>query len=238
MVRERDRGAFAFVRGTTPRTLTEILLVKRFLLVALLAPAIAGAQSYTYPAFQLPTLVEREYNFAAADGGKAGTTLLFQWREATGPRWQLGVDAGLADPDGNASTRLVLGGHAAWQWTRATTDFPFDVAVTGGLGFSGVDGHNVWRLPIGASVGHRFDLDGGMSITPFVHPRLSFDRCNDCRLGGTDSKLNVAVDLGGSLQITEQVALRIAITAGGSDYLSSGNGIGLGVAWTPKGLRK
>jgi hypothetical protein len=212
--------------------------VKRFLLLALLVPAFAQGQSYTYPSFQLPTLVEREYNFAAADGGKAGTTLLFQWREAAGPRWQLGVDAGLADPDGSTSTRLVLGGHAAWQLTRASADFPFDVALTGGLGFSGVDGHNVLRIPVGASVGHRFDLDGGMSITPFVHPRLSLDRCNDCRAGGGDTQLNVAVDLGGSLQMTNQVALRIAVTAGGGDYLGSGNGIGLGIAWTPKGLKK
>ncbi len=212
--------------------------MKRLLFVALLVPAFAGAQSYTYPAFQLPTLVEREYNFAAADGGRAGTTLLFQWREAAGPRWQLGVDAGLSDPDGNASTRLVLGVHAARQLARATVDFPFDVALTGGIGFSGVDGHNVLRLPVGASVGHRFALNNGISLTPFAHPRLSFDRCNDCKAGSADSKLNVAVDLGGSVQLTEQVALRLAATAGGSDYVGSGNGIGFSVAWTPKGLRK
>ena len=44
--------------------------------------------------------------------------------------------------------------------------------------------------------------------------------------------------MGGSLQVTEQVALRVAATAGGSDYLSSGNGLGFSIAWTPKGLRK
>ena len=212
--------------------------MKRLAFVALLVPAIAQGQSYTYPSFQLPTLVEREYNFAAADGGRAGATLLFQWREAVSPLWQLGVDAGLADPDGTASSRLVLGGHAARQLTRATTDMPFDVALTGGVGFSGVNGHNVVRIPVGASVGHRFALDGGMSVTPFVHPRLSLDLCNDCKAGDSDRKLNVAVDIGGSLQMTEQVALRIAATAGGSDYLGSGNGLGLSVAWTPKGLRK
>jgi hypothetical protein len=40
------------------------------------------------------------------------------------------------------------------------------------------------------------------------------------------------------VQLTDQVALRVAATAGGSDYLGSGNGIGFSVAWTPKGLRK
>ncbi|HEY3286964.1 MAG TPA: hypothetical protein VGJ96_07560 [Gemmatimonadaceae bacterium] len=212
--------------------------MKRLVFALMILPAVAQGQSYTYPSFQLPTLVEREYNFAAADAGRAGTSLLFQWREAVSPLWQLGVDAGLADPDGNASSRLVLGGHVARELTRATTDFPFDVALTGGIGFSGVDGHNVLRIPVGASIGHRFPLDGDMSVTPFVHPRLSFDRCNDCRAGNADRKLNVAIDVGGSLQMTEQVALRIVATAGGSDYLGSGNGLGLSVAWTPKGLRK
>lgn len=212
--------------------------MKRILLALAIAPSIALAQSYTYPAFQQPTLVEREYNFAAADAGRAGTTLLFQWREGVAPRWQLGVDAGLADPDGNVSTRLVLGAHVARELSRATADFPFDVVLTGGIGFSSADGQNVLRLPFGASVGHRFALEGGMQITPFVHPRLSFDRCSDCELGASDSKLNVNVDVGVGLQLTPQVALRVAAIAGGSDYLGSGNGVGLSVAWTPKGLRK
>jgi len=212
--------------------------VNRPFLALLFLPLVAQGQSYTHPSFQLPTLVEREYNFAAADGGRAGASLLFQWREAAAPRWQLGVDAGLADPDGNASSRLVLGGHAAYELTRASEEFPFDVALTGGVGFSGVDGHNVVRIPLGASFGHRFALDGRMSLTPFAHPRLSFDRCNDCKAGSGEGKLNIAVDLGASLQMTEQVALRIAATAGGSDYLGSGNGIGFSIAWTPKGLRK
>ncbi len=212
--------------------------MKNLLAVILLAPSVALAQSYTYPSFQQPTLVEREYNFAAADAGRAGTTLLFQWREGVSSRWQLGIDAGLADPDGNAVTRLVLGGHVARELARATADFPFDVALTGGVGFSSVDGHSVVRVPVGASVGHRFELDGGMSLTPFVHPRLSLDRCNDCRSSSADTKLNVDVDLGAGLQMTSQVALRVAAIAGGGDYLGSGNGVGLSIAWTPKGLRK
>ena len=212
--------------------------MKNVLALIMLAPSVMLAQSYTYPSFQQPTLVEREYNFAAADAGRAGTTLLFQWREGVSSRWQLGIDAGLADPDGNAVTRLVLGGHVARELARATADFPFDVALTGGVGFSSADGHSVLRVPVGASVGHRFELDGGMSVTPFVHPRLSLDRCNDCRNSSADTKLNVDVDLGASLQMTSQVALRVAAIAGGSDYLGSGNGVGLSIAWTPKGLRK
>lgn len=216
--------------------------MKNLLALILLAPSAALAQSYTYPSFQQPTLVEREYNFAAADAGRAGTTLLFQWREGVAPRWQVGVDAGLADPDGNTSTRLVLGGHVAREITRATTDFPFDVLLTGGVGMSSAEGHRVIRAPIGASVGHSFALEGGMTLIPFVHPRLLLDRCNDCKVDkgarSAETQLNVAVDIGLALQMTSQVALRVAAIAGGSDFLGSGNGMGLSVAWTPKGLRK
>lgn len=216
--------------------------MKHVLALILLAPSVALAQSYTYPSFQQPTLVEREYNFAAADAGRSGTSLVFQWREAVAPRWQVGVDAGLADPDGNTSTRLVLGGHVAREIARATTDFPFDVVLTGGLGFSSAEGHRVIRVPVGASVGHSFALEGGMTLTPFVHPRLMLDRCNDCKVGKesrtADTQLNVNVDIGVTLQMTTQVALRVAAIAGGSDFLGSGNGVGLSVAWTPKGLRK
>ena len=212
--------------------------MKSLLIALVIAPSMALAQSYTYPAFQQPTLVEREYNFAAADAGRAGTTLLFQWREGVTPRWQLGVDAGLASPGGSASTRLVVGVTAATELARATADFPFDIALTAGAGLSSADGKYVVRVPIGASVGHSFALDGGMQITPFVHPRLSLDRCSSCRIGGTDAQLNVEVDVGVGLQITQQVALRVAAIAGGSDYLGSHDGVGFSVAWTPKGLRK
>ena len=212
--------------------------MKSVLALILLAPSLALAQSYTYPSFQQPTLVEREYNFAAADAGRAGTSLIFQWREGVAPRWQVGVDAGLADPDGSGATRLVLGGSVARELARASSDFPFDVLLTGGAGSSSANGHGVFRVPIGASVGHSFALDGGMTLTPYVHPRLSFDRCNDCRLGSADSKLNVDVDLGAGLQMSSQVALRVAAVFGGSDYLGSGTGVGFSIAWTPKGLRK
>ena len=46
--------------------------MNRLLLAIAAAPSMALAQSYTYPAFQQPSVVEREYNFAAADAGRAG----------------------------------------------------------------------------------------------------------------------------------------------------------------------
>ena len=44
--------------------------------LALFAAAPLSAQAYNYPELQTPRIVDREYNFAAASAGNAGTSLL------------------------------------------------------------------------------------------------------------------------------------------------------------------
>jgi hypothetical protein len=210
---------------------------KSALVLSVLVAGGAGAQAYNYPAFQMPRIADREYNFAAASASRAGTSLLFQWREALQPEWQFGFDGGLAAPQGGGDTRLILGGALAYQATRSTVDFPFDVALTGGIGASIGGSNSVLRIPFGAAAGHTFDLDDGFKLTPFVHPRLSIDRCSSCRLGKSDSKLNVDVDIGTEFVVTPQVALRVAALLGGSDYNGGSSSVGFSVAWTPKGLK-
>jgi len=205
--------------------------------LSVLVAGAAGAQAYNYPALQMPRIADREYNFAAASASKAGTSLLFQWREAMQPGWQFGFDGGLAAPQGGGDTRLVLGGALAYQATRSTVDFPFDVALTGGIGASLGGSNSVLRIPFGASVGHTFDLDDGFRLTPYVHPRLSIDRCSSCQSGRSESKLNVNVDIGTEFVVTPQVALRVAALLGGTDYNGGSSSVGFSVAWTPKGLR-
>ena len=64
-----------------------------------------AAQAYNYPALQTPRIVDREYNFAAASAGNAGTSLLFQWREGLNADWQFSLDGGLAAPKGSGKDR-------------------------------------------------------------------------------------------------------------------------------------
>jgi hypothetical protein len=199
---------------------------------------LARAQAYNYPALQTPRVVDREYNFAAASASGAGTSLIFQWREAMQKDWQFTLDAGIAAPRGGGNTRAIIGGAVAWQATKSTDDFPFDVALTGGAGFSSGTGYTVWRVPFGAAIGHTFDLEDGFHLTPYVHPRLSVDRCSACNRGNPSSKLNVDVDVGLSFVVTPQVALRVAALLGGSDYVGGTSSVGFSVAWTPKGLKK
>lgn len=205
------------------------------LVLAVAAPL--GAQAYVYPAFQPTRVAEREYNFALVDiGGGGGTGLIFQWREGLGnPRTQFTLDAGFADPDAAGSdARLILGGGFAYQMLRERQDMPFDMVFTGGVGASFGDNVTLVRIPFGVAAGHRFPIEGKFAITPYVHPRLSIDYISfDTPAGNvSDTELNLDIDLGGSLEINEQMQLRLAL------LLGDGDAIGLSFAWTPRGLRR
>ena len=208
-------------------------MLRRFLAVgalALVTASVSEAQAYVYPALQPARIAEREYNFMLADGGDAGTALVFQWREGLGnPRLQLTFDAGFADPD-NADTRLILGGGLAYQLTRSSSEMPFDIVLAGGLGFTTGDDVTTMRLPFGAVVGHRFDLEGGYAIAPFVHPRLSYNRVDADNFDDSDTELEL--DIGANFELKSNMALRLAAVLGDADA------IGVSFAWTPKGLRK
>jgi hypothetical protein len=218
-------------------------------LLTLCTAGALGAQAYNYPTLQTPRIVDREYNFAAANSGLAGTSLLFQWREGLNADWQFSLDGGIASPKGG-NARVLFAGGLAWQWMRATADMPFDIAATGSAGLSSGNSYTVVRIPIGAVVGHTFKLDNGNELTPFVHPRLALDFCSGS-VGGfnpgggfdpaacpSSTKLDVDVDVGVNYEITPQIAIRIAGMLGGTSYVGATNAIGFSVAWTPKGLKK
>jgi hypothetical protein len=219
-----------------PGELRSVVHIALALGLAIGMPSGVRAQAYNYPALQTPRLVDREYNFAAASASRAGTSLIFQWREGLVPQWQFTLDAGLAAPQ-NANTRVILGGALAWQTTRSTADFPFDVALTGGAGFSSGNKYSIWRFPFGAVVGHTFDLDDGFRLTPYAHPRLSIDSCGACN-GTSAGKVNIDVDVGVDFMVTSQVSLRVGALLGGTDYAGGSSSVGFSVAWTPLGLKK
>jgi len=216
----------------------------RLTLLTMLTAGALGAQAYNYPALQTPRIVDREYNFAAATGGDAGTSLIFQWREGLSDDWQLTLEGGLATPKSppppfpKLDTRLIVGVGTAWQWVRAAGDFPLDLAVTDEVGLWSGNANTVIRIPVGVSAGHTFTLDNGSQLTPFVHPRLSLDNDNCKSCGGTTTKLDVDVDIGLNYEVTPQLGLRVAGLLGGASYAGSTNAIGFSLAWTPKGLKK
>jgi hypothetical protein len=213
---------------------------RRFLPAALAAVAVvqaprAEAQAWSYPAFQLPTVTSREFNFAVADAGGYGTSLVFQWRESgSSPRTQLSFDAGVGAPDSRrADNALFAFGQYAYQMHRASADVPIDFLFTMGAGVA-VGSGTVLRVPAGVSLGRRFDLDGDFALTPWIHPRLSLDICS---CNGTNSELGVAFDVGMNLEVSRRIAFRVAALFAGNELFND-DAIGISLAWTPPGLAR
>jgi|SRR5688500_15184533 len=217
----------------------------RFLIVgAVLTLGTAGsasAQAWNYPSFQTPRVTTREFNFGLADGGDAGNTFVFQWREGRNARTQLSLDAGIAEVDlvGDDETFLLLGAQLGRQLAVARQDMPFDVLMTVGA-FGAFGEFGPWiSVPFGASVGHRFMIDGGMAITPYTHPRLAVTYCGECDGGDSDMDIGLAIDLGVSFDVAQNVALRLSGTFGGDDDTISGeDSFGVSLAWTTGFVRR
>lgn len=213
-----------------------------FVLPAMTAtPAVATAQAWAYPAFQPPRVINREFNFGVADAGNAGTSLIFQWREGITPRTQLSLDVGFADPDNEGNGKLLLGGQFAGLLNTPSADMPLDFLATGGINFAVGDGSDLVRVPFGVSIGHRFPLDEGFAITPYIHPRVSFDICTDC--GGPDgddneTDLGIDFDLGVSFEVSRSLSFRVSAIFGGSDPFGDSDGFGLSLAYAPAGLSR
>lgn len=201
-----------------------------FSAIALAFAAPLGAQAAFYPSMQPTRIAEREYNFMLADGDGVGTAIVFQWREGLGnQKLQFTLDAGFADPD-FGDTRLLIGAGLARQMTRASGDMPFDIVLTGGVGFNTGDDINIIRIPVGVGFGHRFPLEGKLAISPFVQPRLSWNRLSVSG-GGSTSDTELEVDIGANLELNERMAVRLSAVLGDADA------IGISFAWTPRGLR-
>lgn len=204
-------------------------------------PVAAGAQAWAYPSFQPPRVTNREFNFGVGDAGDAGTSLVFQWREGVSARTQLSLDVGFADPEGKGNGKLLLGGQFAGSLTEARADLPLDFLGTVGLNLAVGDGSDIIRIPFGVSIGHRFPLDEGFAITPYIHPRISLDVCSDC--GGPDNQdsetdLGIDFDLGVNFEVTRNLAFRVSALFGGSDTFGDSDGFGISLAWKPTGLSR
>jgi hypothetical protein len=190
----------------------------------------ASAQAWNYPEFQTPRVVNREFNFAVFSSGDGGTGLLAQWREGIAPDFILELEFGFTSPPHHLDTHGLIGGSLGYQLARESKDIPLDFLLTGGF-YDAFGNPNEFRIPFGISIGHRFPIQGsGMAITPYIEPRLSIDNSPG------DTKLGVEFDIGGSMELTPQISVRLLGTFGGSNAMPNDPGIGFSVAWTPLGL--
>lgn len=200
-----------------------------------LAAAPAGAQAFVYPSFQGPRVVAREFNFGIADADDAdATSLVFQWRAGRGARSQLSLDLGYTDT--NADGAFFIGGQFAQQLATSSATTPFDVLFTVSGNVARVDSdfndYTVLRIPVGVSAGRVFPIEGGMTITPYLHPRFVFvhaDRGND--VNNDDTELGLEFDIGGEFKFSPAFAVRLSGSFGDDDV--NGDSFGVSLAWTP-----
>jgi hypothetical protein len=206
--------------------------------VLLVVPRVE-AQAWNYPNFQQSHLVSREFNFAIADGGNAGSSFVVQWREQIGGAEGLVIDGGLATPQNQGGATIgFFGGQFDYQFVPQTDSQQVELLGTLGANYAFGNGSYL-RFPAGVSVGHRFPLGGSLAVTPYLTPRLALESCTGCGNDGSGrTALGIGFGLGANLEITQQIAIRFDTSFGFSSIFASDNAFGISLAWSPMGLRK
>ncbi len=194
------------------------------LAVALLAgvTGTSAAQETGTPVFKAPyrAFNSHELGVSLSDPGE-GVSLALEgfYRYGRGAN-DFSVRGGFADLSGSGGTRVLLGGDFRTQVVSYSESFPLDGSLTLGLGANVGDGRDRYYVPIGISLGRRFDLEGSnTTFVPYAHPVIV------PTFGGGDSDVNFALGLGVDIRFSEQWAIRASGGLGDID------GVGVSVAY-------
>jgi hypothetical protein len=115
---------------------------------------------------------------------------------------------------------VLLGGDFRSQVVSYSESFPLDGSLTLGLGANVGDGRDTYYVPVGVSLGRRFDLEGSSTtFVPYFHPVIV------PTFGGGNSDVNFALGLGVDIRFSDSWALR---ASGG---LGDIEGVGVSVAY-------
>jgi hypothetical protein len=189
------------------------------LLALPLVPVVA--QETGTPVFKAPyrSFDRHEFGASLSDPGEgAGIALEGFYRFGKNAN-DFSVRAGVADSDADDNTFLI-GGDFRTQVVNYSESFPLDGALTIGFGgIFGTDQEDVFLLPVGISLGRRFDIEGSTTtFVPYVHPNLV------PVFGGGDD-LQFTLGLGVDVRFGEQWAVR---ASGG---LGDIEGVGLSLSY-------
>lgn len=195
---------------------------KLALLAALMATpaAFAAAQTVGTPVYMAPyrAFTTSEFGATFSDPGH-GWALEGAYRYGSG-RFDIGLRGGFLSVDaaGDDDLYLLAGADLRFRAIEHNEEFPLDGAVTVGVG--GAFGDNsVGYIPVGLSLGRRVELEGGVSLVPYLQPIIGI------AFGSGESDGIFAVGLGVDFRLSDRFDLRI--TGGIGDI----EGIGIGFAW-------
>jgi hypothetical protein len=176
------------------------------LAVALLAggATVSSAQETGTPIFKAPYRAFQNHEFGASLSDAEGIDFAVEgfYRYGRGAN-DFSVRAGFADVGGGADAAFLIGGDFRTSVVSYSESFPLDGALTLGLGGIFGEGDDRFLIPVGVSLGRRFDMEGSnTTFVPYVHPLIvpSF--------GGDDEDVDFALGLGVDIRFSESLAVR------------------------------
>lgn len=195
------------------------------LLAAIVASSAAdvAAQTTGTPMFKAPyrAFTNHEFGVAFSDPGETWSYALEGFYSYGRGNNDFGLRAGFADPQGAGSTSILLGADFRTKVLSYSENFPLDGALTVGVGANFGDADDLVYLPVGLSVGRRFELEGSnTTFTPYAHPVVIPVLGAS---GGSD--VGFALGLGVDLRFSENWQARVS---GGIGDLE---GVGLGLTY-------
>jgi hypothetical protein len=168
----------------------------------------AAAQETGTPMFKAPyrAFTNHEFGAAFSDPGEGVSFALEGFYSYGRGNNDFGLRAGIADPEGEGDTRILLGGDFRTKVLSYSESFPLDGALTVGAGINVGDGDDLIYLPVGLSVGRRFELEGSKTtFTPYAHPVIVPVLGAS---GGSD--VGFALGLGVDLRFSEDWSARVS----------------------------
>ena len=172
-----------------------------------LAASDSAAQETGTPIFKAPyrAFTNHEFGVSFSDPG-AGVSYALEgfYRYGRGAN-DFSVRGGFADLNGPGGTRVLLGGDFRTQILSYSESFPLDGALTVGVGANVGDGPDAYYIPVGVSLGRRFDLEGSKtSFIPYVHPVIV------PTFGNGNSDVKFALGLGVDVRFSQTLAVRVS----------------------------
>jgi opacity protein-like surface antigen len=194
------------------------------LVLALLASVAssASAQETGTPIFKAPyrAFTSHEIGVSLSDPGEGISLALEGFYRYGKDANDFSIRGGFADLNGSGGTRLLIGGDFRTQVLSYSESFPLDGSLTLGVGANVGDGRDAYYIPVGISLGRRFDLEGSnTTFVPYFHPVVV------PTFGGGESDVNFALGLGVDIRFSEQWAVRASGGIGDID------GVGISVAY-------
>lgn len=179
------------------------------------------AQETGTPIFKAPYRAFENHEFGVSLSDAEGIDFALEgfYRYGQGSN-DFSIRGGFADVEGGGDAAFLIGGDFRTRVVTYSESFPLDGSLTLGLGGIFGEGDDRFLIPVGVSLGRRFDLEGSeTTFVPYFHPVIvpSF--------GGNDEDVDFALGLGVDIKFSETLALR---ASGG---LGDIEGVGVSLAY-------